>query len=168
MKLIGRLSILSLVLVLSLGMAVAGEKGTADTPLTLTELAAGIDDLQKKEIVLTGTIIGACKSGCKMWVSDGEWKEGDLHALVRAKDDAYKFATDAAGKTVTLTGFAVAKKMDYCAEKGELKEGESDDCASPVDEKKKKEDAKSCADPTAKKDVKLEITFFATSVEYAK
>jgi hypothetical protein len=165
MKLIGRLSILSLVLFLSLGTAVAGEKGTTANPLTLTELAAGIGDYEKKEIVITGTIIGACKSGCKMWISDGEWKEGDLHALVRAKDDAYKFATDAAGKTVTLTGIAVAKKMDYCAEKGELKEGESDECDTPVDKKK---EAKACADTAAKKEAKLEITFFATSVDYGE
>ena len=158
MKLIEKLSILSLVLFLSLGVAAADtEKGTADNPLTLSELAAGIDGFQKKEIVVTGTIIGACKSGCKMWISEGEWKEGDLNALVRAKDDAYKFATDTAGKTVTLKGYAVAKKMDYCAEKGELKEGDDDGCASPVDGKKGE-----------KKETKLEITFFATSVDYAE
>jgi hypothetical protein len=169
MKLIGKLSVFALVLFLSLGIAAAdADKGTADNPLTLSELAAGIDGLEKKEIVLTGTIIGACKSGCKMWVSEGEWKEGDLNALVRAKDDAYKFATDAAGKTVTLTGFAVAKKMDYCAEKGELKKGEST-CASPVDSKKTE---KACTAPAGAEkkaaDPKLEITFFATSVNYGK
>ena len=157
MKLIEKQSILSLVLFLSLGIATAGtEKGTAENPLTLSQLAEGIDNFEKKEIVVTGTIIGACKSGCKMWISEGEWKEGDLNALVRAKDDAYKFATDAAGKNVTLTGFAVAKKMDYCAEKGELKKDEAT-CASPVDGKE-----------GAQKETKLEITFFATSVEYAK
>ena len=157
MKRIGKLTVLSLVLFLSLGVATAGpDKGTADNPLTLSELAAGIDTFEKKEVVVTGTIIGACKSGCKMWISEGEWKEGDLNALVRAKDDAYKFNTDAAGKAVTLTGFAVAKKMDYCAEKGELKEGEAT-CASPVDGKKGE-----------KTETKLEITFFATSVAYAE
>jgi len=164
MKLIGKMSVLSLVLFLSLGIAAAdaakstAEKGTAENPLTLSELAAGIDDFEKKEIVVTGSIIGACKSGCKMWISEGEWKEGDLSALVRAKDDAYKFETNAAGKTVTLKGYAVAKKMDYCAEKGELKEGESDSCASPVDGKKEDK----AAAP------KLEITFFATTVDYAE
>ena len=157
MKLIGKLSILSVIFFLSLGIAAAdAEKGTADNPLTLTELAAGIDKYEKQEVVLTGTIIGACKSGCKMWISDGSWKEGDLNALVRAKDDAYKFDTDAAGKTVTLTGYAVAKKMDYCSEKGELKEGEKT-CASPVD-----------STEGAKKESKLEITFFATSVKYGE
>ncbi len=167
MKLIARLSILSLVLVLSLGLAVAeAEKGTADNPLTLTELAAGIDGYAKKEIVVTGTIIGACKSGCKMWIAEGEFKEGDFHALVRAKDDAYKFNTDAAGKTVTLTGFAVGKTMDYCAEKGEMKKGEST-CATPVDGDKAK---KACAPVEGANEKaeakKVEITFFATAVDY--
>ncbi len=158
MKLIVKMSILSLVLFLSLGVAAAdAEKGTTENPLTLSELAAGIDGFEKKEVVVTGTIIGACKSGCKMWISEGEWKEGDLNALVRAKDDAYKFDTDAAGKTVTLTGYAVAKKMDYCAEKGELKQGEST-CASPVDGNKEEKTAAQ----------KLEITFFATTVNYAE
>jgi hypothetical protein len=163
MKLIAKLSVVTLALVISLGAFAGPKMGSTEKPLTLSELAAGIDKLEKQEIVLTGTIIGACKSGCKMWIAEGDYKDGDLHALVRAKDDAYKFDTKAAGKTVTLTGYAVAKKMDYCAEKGELKEGESDDCASPVDKKK---DDKACADPTAKKETKLEITFFATSVEY--
>lgn len=154
MKLHARLSLFALVLFLSLGIAAAGPEKATDKPLTLSQLADDIDTLEKKEVVLTGTIIGACKSGCKMWIAEGEYKEGDLNALVRAKDDAYKFETDAAGKTVTLTGYAVAKKMDYCAEKGELKEGEAT-CESPVDGKE-----------GAKKEAKLEITFFATSVEY--
>jgi len=163
MKLIAKLSVVALAFVLSLGAYAGPEKEATDKPLTLSELAAGIDTLEKKEIVITGTIIGACKSGCKMWIAEGDYKDGDLHALVRAKDDAYKFETDATGKAVTLTGYAVAKKMDYCAEKGELKEGESDDCASPVDGKK---DDQACEDPTKTKETKLEITFFATSVEY--
>lgn len=169
MKLIGKLSILSLVLFLSLGISAADtEKGTAENPLTLSELAAGIDSFEKKEIVLTGTIIGACKSGCKMWVSEGEWKEGDFHALVRAKDDAYKFETDAAGKAVTLTGFAVAKMMDYCAEEGEMKKGEST-CPTPVDGKKEEKAGAAPAGGEKKTDTpKLEITFFATAVAYGE
>ena len=56
MKLIEKLSILSLVLFLSLGIATAGtEKGTAENPLTLSQLAEGIDNFEKKEIVVTGT-----------------------------------------------------------------------------------------------------------------
>lgn len=169
MKLIGKLSILSLVLFLSLGIAAADTvKGTTENPLTLSELAAGIEGFEKKEIVLTGTIIGACKSGCKIWISEGEWKEGDFHALVRAKDDAYKFNTDATGKAVTLTGFAVAKMMDYCAEEGELKKGEST-CPTPVDSKNEEKAGADPVDTEKKTDApKLEITFFATSVEYGE
>jgi hypothetical protein len=164
MKRIGKLSTLCLVPLLSLGIAVADDaKGTEANPLTLSELAAGIDQYEKKEIVVTGKIIGACRSGCKMWVAEREWKEGDFHILVRAKDDAYKFQTDAAGKSVTLIGYAVGKKLDYCAEKGELKPNEKT-CPGPGGDHEHKhgEEQKQAA----KHKTKLEITFFATSVEY--
>ena len=132
--------------------AVAGEgkKGTAKNPYTLTELAANVDKLQKKKLVLSSKIIGACKSGCKMWVADGKYKDGDQFALVRAKDDAFKFETNAAGKTVKLTGYAVAKLLDFCADKGDEKaegEGDKTECAGPEGAKKS-------------------ITFFVTKVEY--
>ena len=57
-----------------------------------------------------------------MWIAEGKYKEGDPFALVRAKDDAFKFDTDATGKKVVLRGFAVAKYMDYCSESGEEQE----------------------------------------------
>lgn len=155
MKLSGKLSAFTLLLAMCLATPVlAGDKkkGATKDTYTLTELAQNIDGLQKKKIVLTSKIIGSCKSGCKMWVADGKYKEGKLFALVRAKDDAFKFETDAAGKPVELTGFAVAKMLDFCADKdGEKKEGEG---------------AKSgCAGPSGSK---KEITFFATKVKYGK
>ena len=68
--------------------------------------------------------------------------------MVRAKDDAFKFETDAAGKSVKLTGFAVAELLDYCANKGEKKaEGDKEECAGPGGANKA-------------------ITFFATKVKY--
>lgn len=155
MKLSGKSPLWTILLALSLATPVlAGDKkkGTSKNPYTLTELAENIDELQKKKIVLSSKIIGSCKSGCKMWVADGKYKEGNLFALVRAKDDAFKFETDAAGKPVELTGFAVAKLLDFCAdkdgEKAEGKEGKTE-CAGPEGSKK-------------------EITFFVTKVKYGK
>lgn len=135
--------------------AVAGEKektkGTANHPYTLAELAKGIDQLQKQEIVVSGTIIGACKSGCKMWIADGKYRDGDRFALVRAKDDAFKFDTGATGKIVKLHGYAVAELMDYCAERGGEKKAEAQG------------GKKECAGPEG---ANMAITFFATEVNY--
>ena len=152
MKLASQLLLLPLTLALALALTTAtqaGEKkkGTAKNPYTLTELVKGIDKLEKKKVVISSTVIGSCKSGCKMWVADGEYKEGDLFALVRAKDDAFKFDTNSAGKTASLHGFAVAKLMDYCAEGGEKEAEEKKECAGPGTPVK-------------------EITFFATKVNY--
>jgi hypothetical protein len=148
---------------LSVGIAAAEkeiEKDTEETRYTLATLTEKIDELSKKEVVLAGTIVGVCKSGCKMWVAAGEYKKGDPFALVRAKDDAFKFDTDAAGKEVVLRGFAVAKYVDYCSETGKEQEGAMDKCETPVDTKKASEKAS-----TEKR--KLEdVTFFATNVEY--
>ncbi len=148
-------AVLAPALCFSVGSTVE-EKGTVDNPFTLSELTAKIDTLEKQEIVLTGTIIGACKSGCKMWIAEGEYKEGEAFALVRAKDDAFKFDTAATGKTAVLHGFGVAKYMDYCAETGEEQEGAMDECETPVETKK---------EVVEERKVK-EITFFATKVEY--
>ncbi len=95
-----------------------------------------------------------------MWVAGGEYKKGDLYALVRAKDDSFKFDTRATGKTAELHGFAVAKLLDYCAERGELKAGSNDKCATPVESGNGKG---KCSTKTA---ADMEITFFATEVKY--
>lgn len=158
-----RINLFSIIALMTLfclfaGLAIA--KDTNEKPLTLTKLTEQVDKLDKKEIVLSGTIIGVCKSGCKMWIADGEYKKGDPYALVRAKDDAFKFDKDATGKIVILHGFAVAKYMDYCAESGEEQEGAMDSCETPV---QTKADTKK----DTKKEAKLkDVTFFATKVEY--
>lgn len=128
---------------------------------TLAELAKNIDKVEKKEIVLKGTIVGACKSGCKMWVAMGDYKDGDLFALVRAKDDAFKFDTNASGKTCTLKGFAVAEYMDYCAE-----EAQGGEAAKAAKAEKAAGQCKAPVNTEAKGKKVKDITFFATSVEY--
>ncbi|WP_303721951.1 hypothetical protein [Malonomonas rubra] len=129
---------------------------TASDQLTVSQLTEKITDLEKQTISLTGTIAGACKSGCKMWLIEGNYKKGDPVILVWAKDNAFKFRTDATGTKVMLKGFAVGQYIDLCAiEKKQaegIKEGES--CPKPeaLDSNKEKQ---------------LEsITFFATSVDY--
>jgi hypothetical protein len=159
---IGRLSLLALLVLFVLSAGVVIAKDTIEKPLTLAKLTEQVDKLDKTEIVLTGTVVGVCKSGCKMWIADGEYKKGDPYALVRAKDDAFKFDKEATGKTVVLHGFAVAKYMDYCAESGDKKEGAAmDKCETPVTlAKDQKVDEK-------KEGMKVkDITFFATTVEY--
>ncbi len=147
------LLVLPAVIALSTPAEAGDKKGSSDNPYTLTELAGKIEQVQKKKIVLSTRIIGACKSGCKMWVADGEYKKGGLFILVRAKDDAFKFDTKAAGRPVTLHGFAVARIIDTC--------NDEDEKADKKDDKEK--DA--CAGPgTPTK----EITFFATKVVYGK
>ncbi|MCH7226502.1 hypothetical protein [Haloferula sp. A504] len=131
------------------GHAAPGQKTEAASGYTLAQLVQKIDQLEKKQIVLEGTVIGTCKSGCKMWVADGNYKEGDLYALVRAKDNAFKFDTKSTGKPVRLKGYAVAKLLDYCAD-GSEKDGEGD-CATPVKD-------------GGKDEPKIQVTFFATEV----
>ena len=154
--------VLSLAFVLPLTVAAhaAPKEEKAARTYTLAELAKEIDVLQKKQLVLKGTVIGACKSGCKMWIADGKYEKGDLFALVRAKDNAFKFDTNAAGKPVQLKGFAVAKLLDFCANSG--KEHGNDECATPVEERQDGETAKKQKNGETAK----EITFFATEVEY--
>ena len=124
--------------------------------LTVPQLTAKIADVEKQNISLTGTIAGACMSGCKVWLTEGEYKKGDPVILVWAKDDAFKFKTDAAGKKVKLQGFAVGKYIDLCATEKKQEEGamEKESCAKPVilkDGKEKQLEA---------------VTFFATKVDY--
>ena len=157
--LISLFSVVTLVFLLSAGMAFT-DKAADSKPYTLAKLTEQIEKLEKKEITLTGTIVGVCKSGCKMWIADGEYKEGNPFALVRAKDDAFKFDTEATGKKVILHGYAVAKYMDYCAERGEEQEGAMKECAAPVGTEK---EAEKEADPKGK--VK-DVTFYATTIVY--
>ena len=123
-------------------------------------MEASVKKIEGKEITVEGTIVGACKSGCKMWIADGQYKEGNPFTLVRAKDDAFKFDTKKNGKIVQMTGFVVAKYRDYCGDDAE--EGK----AEPQDG----ELAGSCAAPVKVESAtegELEaMTFFATTVKY--
>ncbi len=131
-------------------------------PLTVAKMAAEVKALEGKEFQVAGTIVGACGSGCKMWIADGNYKEGDLFTLVRAKDDAFKFDTSKQGAQVILTGYVVAKYKDYCG----------DAAAAGKPEPKAGEQAGSCKAPvkveTATEGELQEMTFFATKVEYVK
>ncbi len=128
---------------------------------TVQTMADGVEKIQGEEITVEGTIVGACKSGCKMWIADGKYEEGNLFTLVRAKDDAFKFDTKQNGKKVQMTGFVVAKYKDFCGDKAEGKQAEHTET---------KEVAGSCAAPvkveTATKGDLEEMTFFATKVTY--
>lgn len=166
MKTVGTLSILAVVLAAFLlaGLAIAGQetsKAPEETQYTLATLTKNIGDLNKKEVVLSGTIVGVCKSGCKMWIAEGDYKKGDPFALVRAKDDAFKFDKDATGKKVVLRGFAIARYLDYCAETGEEQEGAMDKCEAPVKHASEASSEKAKSEPRVQ-----DVTFFATGVEY--
>ncbi len=123
-------------------------------------MESSVTKIEGKEITVEGTIVGACKSGCKMWIADGQYEEGNAFTLVRAKDDAFKFDTKKNGKKVRMTGFVVAKYKDYCgddAEEGkeEPHEGElAGSCAAPVN-----------VESATKGDLEA-MTFFATTVKY--
>jgi hypothetical protein len=155
-----KLMTIVLAVVLVSMMATLGVAKDEAKVYTVTTMAADVNDLGGKEIVITGTIVGACASGCKMWIAEGQYKEGDLFTLVRAKDDAFKFDTKKHGKQVQMTGFVVAKYKDYCGDAAA--EGEA--------EPKDGEVAGSCAAPvkveTATKGDLEEMTFFATNVKY--
>lgn len=127
------------------------------TELTLPRLMAGIVEYEKKEVLLTGTIAGACNSGCKLWVSDGAYKEGAPVALVWAKDKAFTFKTDATGQKVVLRGYAVGKYIDLCA---------IEKAANGNDDDKKEEGCNPVIETEDGKKQLSSITFFATSVEY--
>lgn len=136
-----------------------GDTAKVRTPLTLSQLMNGMADYEKKEVLLTGTIAGACTSGCKVWVSEGQYKKGDTVALVWAKDKAFQFNTDATGRKVLLKGFAVGKYIDLCAlEKGEQAKAAADG--------KAKEGCKPVIETETGTKQLSSITFFATSVEY--
>ena len=149
--------------VISLAAAVClAHDHDTEKALTVKIMAEQVKDLAEKEIYVEGMIIGACKSGCKMWIADGKYEEGDLFTLVRAKDDAFKFDTDKQGKRVRLHGYVVAKYADYCGD--DAAEGKAEPAAG--------EQAGSCKAPVKVEDATKgelqEMTFFATKVEYVK
>jgi len=132
----------------------------AEAVLTVEMMADQVKELDGVEFCVEATIIGACKSGCKMWIADGEYEEGQLFSLVRAKDDAFKFDTDKQGTQVRLTGYVLAKFKDYCGDAAEAGKAEPKDG----------EQAGSCKAPvkveTATEGDLQEMTFFATKVDY--
>jgi len=158
-----RLMTIVLAVVLVSMMATMGIAKEEAKVYTVATMAADVNTLTEKEIVVTGTIVGACKSGCKMWIADGSYKEGDLFTLVRAKDDAFTFNTKKHGKKVQMTGYVVAKYKDYCGDAGEKHEEHQEkndsgevktSCAAPVNVE------------SATKGELEEMTFFATTVKY--
>lgn len=130
--------------------------------LTLSRLMAGIADYEKKEIFLVGTIVGACGSGCKVWLSEGEYKEGKPIALVWAKDKAFTFKTGATGKKVKLTGYAVGKYIDLCSLEKKKQAVERDKVAP----EKNKKDCQPVVEAKKTTNQLDSITFFATAIEY--
>ncbi len=112
-KLVG--IVLMVFLVAVSGLTVAMAEGQKDPVLTIGELLSGIKDYEKKKIVVQGVSVGTCISGGKMWIAEGEYKEGAPLILVRAKDDAFKFDRRAVGKEVRLHGYPLAYYADYCS-----------------------------------------------------
>ena len=164
-------TIATVTLLVSLLVTVGFAGDTQTTIYTVETMASEIGAIEGEEITVEGTIVGACKSGCKMWIADGNYEEGNLFTLVRAKDDAFTFDTKKNGKKVLMTGFVVAKYKDYCGDKAEAKEGEHPSAEHPAAEKSEtKEVVSSCAAPvkveTATKGDLEEMTFFATTVKY--
>jgi hypothetical protein len=139
-------------------------------PLTLATLVENIGQYEKKEVSLVATLLGACMSGCKVWVADGDYKKGDPVALVWAKDDAFKFKTDATGQKVKLQGFAVGEYVDLCAIEKKEEKNSKKDPDSPGKDKKACDPPVAIQAHTEKEGTKQlkSITFFATSVEYLK
>ncbi len=146
-----------------------GESVKEQPSLTFIDLAGSMGEYEKKNISLTGTVLGACMSGCKVWLSHEQYKKGDPVALVWAKDDAFKFKKDATGQKVKLQGYAIGKYVDLCALKDKEKEAPKQAAAEVAGK-----DKKDCAPPVnvqvagkgeGEKQLKS-ITFFATSVEY--
>ncbi len=161
MKTTKLMTIVLAVILVSLAATVGFAKDEAKVKIyNVKTMAADVKELDGKEITIEGTIVGACNSGCKMWIAEGQYKEGDLFTLVRAKDDAFTFDTKKHGKKVLMTGFVVAKYKDYCSDaaaegKAAMKDGEvAGSCKAPVKVE------------TATKGDLEEMTFFATTVKY--
>ena len=156
---------LALLLALFCATSVWASETPQTSEYTLSQLTQEFNSLEKQEITLVGTVISTCKSGCKLWLANGTYHEGDPYILVRAKDDAFKFDTKADG-TVALKGFAVGQWIDGCADKAKTGEEAKEEHAA---------DGKTCAGPAVTQTAAAEgtktlgeITFFATGVEYRK
>ncbi len=121
--------------------------------VTISELMSGIKDYEKKKVTVQGVSVGTCISGGKMWISEGEYKEGAPVILVRAKDDAFKFDRRAVGQEVRLQGFPLAYYVDYCS---------SDDKTS-ADPKTKVTHSKEMEEKVGDLE---SITIIAESIEY--
>ena len=165
--------LITVVLTVLLVSMIAAVGVAADKEVKVFNVQTMADDVEKiqgEEITVEGTIVGACKSGCKMWIADGSYEEGNLLTLVRAKDDAFKFDTKKNGKKVQMTGFVVAKYKDFCGDKAEGEHAEHADHAEHAETTDTKEVAGSCAAPvnveSATKGELEEMTFFATTVTY--
>lgn len=158
-----KLTKLMTIAVVALLVTMIATAGLAKEPkvYNVKSMETNVSKIEGKEITVEGTIVGACKSGCKMWIADGKYEEGNAFTLVRAKDDAFKFDTKKNGQKVLMTGFVVAKYRDFCGDdaaegKAETKDGElAGSCAAPVNVE------------SATKSEELEaMTFFATTVKY--
>lgn len=108
--------VLVTLMVVASGLTVSAAEEEKTPPMvTISELMSGIKNYEKKKITIQGISVGTCISGGKMWISEGEYKEGAPVILVRAKDDAFKFDRSAVGKEVHLQGFPLAYYADYCS-----------------------------------------------------
>ncbi len=131
---------------------------STNSTLNVSQLTDKIATVEKQKITLTGTIAGACMSGCKIWLTDDNYKKGDPVILVWAKDSAFKFKTGITGQKVSLPGFAIGEYVDLCT--SQKKE----------EEVAQEQDGETCEKPKTLQsddDKKLKsITFFATEVKY--
>ena len=112
-KIIAAFVFVTLIAVFSLTSSASEEKTVPE--VTIGELMAEIQKYEKKKVTVQGVSVGTCISGGKMWIAEGEYKEGAPLILVRAKDDAFKFDRKAVGKEVRLQGFPLAYYADYCS-----------------------------------------------------
>jgi hypothetical protein len=160
MRIAKLMSIVAVALMVSMIATAGFAKEATGTVYTVKTMETAVTKIEGKEITVEGTIVGACKSGCKMWIADGQYVEGNPFTLVRAKDDAFKFDTKKNGKKVMMTGFVVAKYRDFCGDDAEEGKAEPQDgelagsCAAPVNVE------------SATKGELEAMTFFATTVKY--
>lgn len=128
-------------------------EGGKEAVVSVGELLTEIKQYEKKKVSIKGVSVGTCISGGKMWISEGEYKEGAPVILVRAKDDAFKFDRTAVGKEVRLEGFPLAYYADYCSSEDKNDPAHAEKTTHSTDMEGKEGDLKS-------------ITFIAESVEY--
>ncbi len=151
MKKITFIGVVCLMTIFFISTGVSG----SNTTFNVHQLTDKITSIEKQKITLTGIIAGACMSGCKIWLTDDQYKKGDPVILVWAKDSAFKFKTGITGQKINLQGFAIGKYIDLCSSQNEQEEAKQEEtCEKP---KTLQSD----------NDKKLDsITFFATEVNY--